>query len=202
MSADWQSIILYAWTGLWKLIVAFWISSGTCVSVHMQYVALCLQVCFQRQCVPLTNLNIPPCLVGGNGLTCSGNGVRQGESDIVCGLSVLIGDWTCTFTKLQHSTFRHYIYSLHKIHIQWTLLSPEHYPNNIQHFLFLQICNNDNDCSCNVGFGGSVCTELIDVPSGPSGPSGPSASASGVCVCVCVCVCVPTLCQALNIQCR
>ncbi|XP_064381909.1 zinc metalloproteinase-disintegrin-like EoMP06 isoform X2 [Halichondria panicea] len=72
-------------------------------------------VCFQRQCVPLTSLNIPPCSVGSNGLSCSGNGV----------------------------------------------------------------CNTDNMCSCNVGSGGSVCSEFIDVPGGGASASG-GAIAGGI----------------------
>ena len=35
----------------------------------------CLQICLSTQCLALTNLNLPSCPVGSNGLVCSGNGV-------------------------------------------------------------------------------------------------------------------------------
>ncbi|KAL5475659.1 hypothetical protein EMCRGX_G025502 [Ephydatia muelleri] len=42
------------------------------------------QICLSSQCLALTNLNLPSCPVGSNGLVCSGNGICTNTGTCIC----------------------------------------------------------------------------------------------------------------------
>lgn len=40
------------------------------------------------------------------------------------------------------------------------------------HYIHVQVCNNLNQCFCNIGFTGSSCGDEVQVPTGTPAPPG------------------------------
>ena len=58
-------------------------NSGVLVYIAYVLFACLLQLCYMRECVPAASLSyVQPCSVGGNGLTCSGNGVYNNRAHL------------------------------------------------------------------------------------------------------------------------
>ena len=99
-----------------------------------------LQVCVLQACTPISSLDyIQACPVGNNGLTCADNGVIQLQKYLHSFLQFF---WICYMFLVDKSYFKSYVY------------------HNYINTNTLQVCDNLNQCSCNVGFTGTSCEEM------------------------------------------